>query len=340
MEKAALTPVIPEIAFYYPNPFWQNGDWVKNLLLFFDGVALLVPEFMAEQVERSDPAIVVGLREHGLLHVLKPEEMVDKRSTEELAMKLADLITSGAIDKLAGDDRSSFAELSMSRLGFSGDEGLGKMLHEELMQRGLAKTSVDGVSIPMRPMVRSLVLVLLSQILRQKGVAMGMDLVPATDMTELVKALHELLSLPQAPSAGNVVKFDLEAVGVDVGSYPIDEVLSYRKENLAEYKRYAGSVRLFVHELSGMAPEIRETAFKERGHELTEMRESLKKASRKAWKDTSAFALGIMGAAWTVRTGNPIAAALSSGALLLKGAAADKPKTGAYSYIFNAKGNF
>ncbi|HEY5989045.1 MAG TPA: hypothetical protein VIV12_22100, partial [Streptosporangiaceae bacterium] len=34
----------PEIAFYYPGPLWRSGEWVKTLLLFFDGVALLVPE--------------------------------------------------------------------------------------------------------------------------------------------------------------------------------------------------------------------------------------------------------------------------------------------------------
>ena len=24
-----------EIAFYYPNPMWDYGDWIKNLVLFF-----------------------------------------------------------------------------------------------------------------------------------------------------------------------------------------------------------------------------------------------------------------------------------------------------------------
>jgi hypothetical protein len=35
-----------EIAYYYPNPIWDQGDWVKNLILFFDGVALLVPDYL------------------------------------------------------------------------------------------------------------------------------------------------------------------------------------------------------------------------------------------------------------------------------------------------------
>jgi hypothetical protein len=31
-----------EIVFYYPNPMWRSGNWIKNLILFFDGVGLLV----------------------------------------------------------------------------------------------------------------------------------------------------------------------------------------------------------------------------------------------------------------------------------------------------------
>jgi len=43
-DSEATTP--PEIAFYYPNPMWYSGDWVKSLILFFDGIGLLVPSYM------------------------------------------------------------------------------------------------------------------------------------------------------------------------------------------------------------------------------------------------------------------------------------------------------
>ncbi len=47
---------------------WDRGDWVKNLILFFDGVALLVPEYMKDKPRILDPAIVAGLEQHNLLH--------------------------------------------------------------------------------------------------------------------------------------------------------------------------------------------------------------------------------------------------------------------------------
>ena len=44
---------------------------------FFDGVGLLVPSYMRGWPEIKDPALVAGLKEHGLLHVLEPEPVVD-----------------------------------------------------------------------------------------------------------------------------------------------------------------------------------------------------------------------------------------------------------------------
>jgi hypothetical protein len=40
--------------------------WIKNRILFFDGIALLVPSYMKERPGQLDAPIVVGLREKGL----------------------------------------------------------------------------------------------------------------------------------------------------------------------------------------------------------------------------------------------------------------------------------
>lgn len=330
---------LPEVAFYYPNPFWSNGDWIKNLILFFDGVGLLVPDYMKDRVEGSDPAIVTGLREHGLLHVFEPEKLVDKSASTRLAEAMVDIIASGALDALAKDG-SRFAELSYSRLGGYGDEGLAAMIRDELIQRGLARKSEDGKSIPMHPMIRSLVLVLLSQILREPGRALGFDLAPATDRPALVEALRELLSLPQSPSTGRVVAFDMTTVGVDVGPIPMDEVLAFRKEHLEQHRKYIRSVRLFVHQLSTMPPDGQALAFEQRQEELDDLASALRKLSRKAWKQPASFGLSMVGAGWTLATGNPIGAALAGAGALLRLGGSGKVETGAYSYLFNARSKY
>src|SRR2546426_62321 len=143
----------PEIAFYYPGIIWYWSDWIKSLLLFFDGVALLVPAYMKERPELIDPIMASPLRERGLLHILEPETLVDKSATEKLTSALTDIITSGALDHLSRE-RVQFHELSYSRLGWDGDLGLAQMILDELKARGLARESKDGVSIPMHPAVR------------------------------------------------------------------------------------------------------------------------------------------------------------------------------------------
>lgn len=329
---------VREVAYYYPNPMWRDGDWVKSLIIFFDGVALLVPEYMKEKPGMLDPAIVAGLDQQNLLHILHPESVVDASATEQLATALTDIITSGALDGLQVD--TDFHELSMSRLGYHGDSGLAEMIFEELKKRGLARNSQDGKSIPMHPMVRSLVLVLLSQILRSQGPKMNAELSPITDNPTVIGALSELLAKKVMPSTGSVISFDLQTVGVDLGSIPIDEILDFRLQHLAEHRHYCISARKFSQELSRMPDGERLAAFDLRQAELDEMAAELRKTSRKAWKKPAALALSLTGAAVSLATGHPLAAVLSLGSSVVGYSSTPTPDMGAYSYLFRASDRF
>ena len=333
------TEARPEIAFYYPNPFWFDGSWIKNLILFFDGVGLLVPDYMKEKVDEFDPAIVAGLKQHGLLHIISPETLVDRDAAARLAEAMTDVLVSGALDQLT-KEKTKFAELSYSRLGGFGDKGLAGMLHEELMRRGLAKPSEDGgTSIPMHPAARSLILVLLAQILREPGRRAGLELSPATDQVVLVDALHDLLALPKPPTASDVIAFDVNVVGVDLGPVPMGDVLDFRHEHAKEHQRYVRSAKLFAHELSLMPDRERQLAFEKRQQELDDLAAGLRKTSRKAWKRRAGFALTMVGATVTAVSGHPLAGlAMASGALLRAGGT--EPMLGGYSYLFSSSERF
>jgi hypothetical protein len=329
-----------ELAYYYPDPMWRSGDWIKNLVLFFDGIAILLPRYLRDKPARVDQAITAGLEQHGLLEIVEPEVAVDKVATAELAHAMEGVIASGALDKLKPEDGSDFAALSMSRLGFYGNESLAKEIFNALKDRKLARETEDGVSLPMHRQVRSLVLVLLSQILRPYGEKIGATLCPATDVPELVGALGELLAAQPQASPGSVIEFDIAAVSVNLGPVPIDEVLGFRQEHLAAHKLYSASVRKFANELSHMDAGEREDAFALRQAELEDMASDLRKKSRKAWRKPASFGLGLAGAAVSLASGNPVGAALSVGAGIL-GYKSEMPKaTGAYSYLFNAQRKF
>ena len=136
-----------EIAFYYPGPIWHALDWIKTLILFFDGVGILLPDYMKGKLEHEDPATVPPRLEKGLLHILDPGRIIDKKATEQLGETMGELIKSGALDKLPKDIH--YHEISYSRMGGYGDEKIARDLLEKLKKKGLAKDTKDGVSIPM-----------------------------------------------------------------------------------------------------------------------------------------------------------------------------------------------
>ena len=327
-----------EIAFYYPGPIWHGSDWIKTLILFFDGVGILLPNYMKGKLEQGDPATAIPLMDKGLLHVLEPEKIIDKKAAQQLGDTMSEMIESGAFDKLPKDTR--FHEISYSRMGGYGDEKIAQDLLKKLKSKNLAKDSEDGVSIPMHPLVRALILVLLSQILRPHGAKMGAELSPATDRPDIVQALKELLLLPDTPSAGHVVALDLETVAVDLSLTPIDEILDFRKEHFKEHRAYVRLVRQLTRELSQLPEKDREDELAARREELQEMTSSLKSASQKAWKRPASFGLGITGAFWRLVNDDYLGAVLSAGRALLGGKSEDKVNTGAYSYLFRAHSQF
>ena len=337
----------PDVAFYYPGQYWLNVNWVKNLICFFDGIGMLIPEYMEDHLRFDDYPIVSALKDHGLFRVIRPEEVVDAEATKALAKAFAEIISSGKLDYLTeatnkDTKQSNFGSLSMSRLGYSGNEDLADSIHQELKSRGLAADSSDGVSIPMHTTVRSLILVLLAQILRPKGESMGLTLSPATDQKRVVDTLGEIISSKDSssPSVGDVVSFDMAEVGIDLGPIPIDEILDFRKQNYRQHRDYIQSVRDFAHELSRIPSDEREVKFEQRQEELEDRSSILRRIYKGSWRKPTTFAIGLAGAAIAYQSGNPIAALLSSGAAIA-GAVPDKPKeVDVYSYLFSAQQRF
>src|SRR5262245_5852669 len=57
----------------------------------------------------------------------------------------------------------------------------------------------------------------------------------STVQFRIVRAMAELLELPEAPSAGHVIAFDLQSVSLDLSSMPLDEVLDFRYTAHGQY---------------------------------------------------------------------------------------------------------
>ena len=333
---------LPEVAFYYPNQYIHNLDWAKNLILFFDGIGMLIPNYMEDHSRLDDLAIITGLKEHGLFHVIEPETVVDKNATRELVSRLKDIIDSGVLDKL-NNETTAFGSISSSRLGFYGNRKLAQTLFEELKSRGLAKDTEDGgYSIPIHKTVRSLILILLAHILRPQGQKQGLDLSPATDRPKLVEALGELMSISSTsttPAVNDIIAFDTNTVGVNLRSIPIEEVLAFRKEHYSEHRNYTLCVRKFIRELSCMESKERNQAFEARQEELESIASDLRKLAHKAWQKPTSFALSSVGIVLSAE--NPLASVFAAaGALVGLAGSSNKVDTGVYSYLFSTRSRF
>jgi hypothetical protein len=164
---------------------------------------------------------------------------------------------------------------------------------DQLQERGLARPSEDGVSVPLHPAVRAFVLVALPQLLRAPAEAAGYALQPATTQPRAVRALLDALELPGLPTAGHVVAADLEQVTLDLRSVPLDEVLDFRREHGAEHRAYARDLRHFVRDLATLNSTDREEAFADRQEDLADAAEQLRRLARTSWRRPLAgFGLG------------------------------------------------
>ena len=241
---SAMTDRLPEWAFYYPNPVWSKSNWLKNLILFFDGIVLLSPEFARASPFEGDENVASRLQEDGLLQIVDLSAFVDPRGAKTVADALTDLIASGALDELAARP-TAFQALAYSQFGYMSDGGMAEIIYKELHARGIGSQGAAGL---LHPIVRSLLLVMLAQLLRPAGWKQGMYLCPATDRRELHGALTEVLGVPSVAAAAPVVSLDMQPVGVDLSAVPIDEVLAFRGEHREAYQRFTRNLRGFVHQ--------------------------------------------------------------------------------------------
>ena len=327
----------PEIAYYYPSPYWMGHDnsWVKSLLLFFDQIAILLPRYMYGRHAAADPATVLPLEESGVLRVLDPDDWIDQETAESLAEMMVDLLTGEVFDDLPKD--VPYHALSRSRMAYGADVGLADMLVEELLARDLALPVGDREYIQLHPAVRTTILVLLAQLSRPAGARKGLVVHPTTNMSEAIEDLIRTLSQKPMPSANRVIKLDLEPVSFDLSEVPLDEILDFRAEHRSAYRAYVDGLYGFMAELAEVDEfDEREQLMLGRRQEIAEAARELRR-SRFPWRreNLASFAFGIAGAAWTLGHGDLVGAVLGAGKSVADKLSGKHTKVSAYSYIFD-----
>lgn len=211
------------------------------------------------------------------------------------------------------------------------------MLVEELTTRGLARPTEDGVSVPLHPVVRSTILVLLGQLARSTGQRRGIDVHPATSDPRAARDLVATLSRQTLPSAGHVVALDLQAVTLNLDPVPLDELLDFRSRHLDAHRSYMRNLRGLLVELSMTAGANRTALLEQRRDEISAAADELGRTARRAFtKGLAAWSLGLAGAAWAAATGDPLSLALSAAGLTIGAVPGAAAPLGAYTDLFAA----
>ncbi len=334
-----------DVAYYYPNPYWgmDESGWVKSLLLFFDRVSILLPDYMYGRHHAADPVLAEPLEDQGLLEVLEPNTWVDEEMAKSLAEIVSDLLANGVFEDLP--EKQYFHELSQSQIGYGANVDLAKSLVSELQAKGLARPSEDGVSIPLHPVVRTTILVVLAQLARSAGNSQNLFVHPTTHDTRALRDLIDTLSRERMPSRGSVIAFDLEPVSFNMDLVPLDELLQFRAEHRASHRAYMRDLRGFMAELADFSlPQEREAHLLQRRQEIADAAHDLQRSTRRELKrNLPSWSFGLAGAAWSAASGDPLGtvfSALGLGSDILASQGADSNKVTAYSYLFQVGNTF
>ena len=326
----------PDVAYYYPAPYWSGREtsWVKSLLLFFDQIAILLPNYMYGRHQAADPTLVEPLEDRGLLQVLEPSAWIDEKMANQLAEIVVELLTNGVFDDLLKTE--PFHELSRSRIGYDADVKLADFLVDELRTRDLARPSEDGVSIPLHPTVRTTILVILGQLSRVAGIERGLAIHPTTDNSMIIDDLIATLSRKSMPSHNKVVTIGGEPVIPRLDSVPLDDLLQFRIEHQDTHKAYMRDLQRFMIELASIdVPEDRETLLLERSREITDAAHNLQQSTSKAFKSLVSCTFTVAGGAWATFTGDLFGLALSGAGMLFDKLFRERDTVTAYSYLFD-----
>lgn len=301
--------VKPEFAYLFPEPLALSGDFLKSTILLFDGATLLVPAYMADAPLHVNTEVTQPLHDQGLLTFMTPEEVVGPDAANALGDAVLQLLEADAFSGLP--EAAINANLSLSRLGFSGDREIAHLVLSALQERGLAGKVEDGVSVPMHGVVRSTVLVLLSQLLSKQESNGPTEYLPVTDRLPLHELLASLLGLPLVPTVGSVYASDLTTIQLDLSQIPIDELLDFRSQHGEEYRRYRRDLHAAARGLRDLPTDEQAKAMKDRSEELRDQMQHLDSLPEISWRTAASLSLGLVGAAVALSAGQPISALLS-----------------------------
>jgi hypothetical protein len=317
----------------YPSGWiWPTDDFdfMKCLIPFFDGLAIFMPEELAEQVIDSDPYLARPLFELGYLRNIDPDISLDK----DLSNRILEMVKRFVEDEHfpAVGARLRRTTRSAAHFGFLANPQEVLDFLKDMEHMGLASAiSKDGTFAAQSDVCKAIVENCFSA-LSQKLQSSGIELVPVKQGTDSGYGLWRSAREYYTPG---IIELDLQEVGVDLRAVPLDEILDFSSRYRMQYQSYLRGIREMMRALRNAHDKSEiESIKRDRLEAIEDQRAFLKRASRSEFRRQSlSLLVGIAGSAWTLRTGDAVAAALAAAATAV-GLAPSSQQPSAYSYLF------
>lgn len=331
----------PHLAYYTDGIAWSSSEWAKSMLLFFDGIAILVPAQEDAAFQRSDESVIAGMTDAGCLRVLRPDELVDEATAAGVMSAV-----SAAVERedWRGSEVAGVLDLLyLDKMGYRVSREPFELMAQQLKDRKLASDWEHGASMAVDRRVCLLTLSVIAAQSRRRGEALGLRLTPTTDGLKWGRRQREFASHPTMDACARILLADADQLNIDVGAVPIDELVGFRRNNASVLDRYRLSVAKFARDIQGLDPEDQRLAVIQRTAELADARHDIERVGRDFWLTTGRVSLAIGGIAWTCFSGDPTGAILGVGELAFEGAAAlGAANAGGtdFSYVISAARTF
>lgn len=307
------------------------------MLLLFDGIAVLLPEQEREWFCRQDEALIAGLKEHGALRCIRPEDAVDRQACHEIVIQTLNLLSSKEVQQLPRDDPSM--EFYISKFGHAIDPDLIQDLLGELRNHNLARSLFSPHSVAMHPALGVLILSEVGRHVIRYAQSQGIDVFPSTDKPELHDFIRRAGGSVSLSHTTKIVATDMQAAGISLGSVPIDEIVSFRREHQDLLNRYRLGITEAAHDFEVGGHRLEDTLLRERRERLEASKASIDGYFRAWLKDKARVGIGLLGAVVNLAAGNPIGAGLSV-AGTMAGTSPTPPVINRMSYIISAGQRF
>lgn len=331
-------------ALFYDAPLSTPQDLglLKSMLLYFDDIAVFSTPGYRSVPPTIDPYLAAPLAERGLLQFVDPRIVMPSQSEFVIGATLQRVATQHAEHWLAAAVAGDW-DLDVPRLQgrLSGPLAIGT---GQVSASGEAGTldlfkflAQDGWLLPeesteewlLIPGSTSVANSILAQAVRTIAGQQGQVIEPVATRRDEARVFTAILDgAVEGVSASDVVMSGLSAVALDLSRVGLDDILDFRSRHGSELRSHV----LALYALLALAPTSPDVG--DRKAALADEANRLRELQRRRWPNVGAtVSLGIVGAAWTLGSGDLLGALIggpTAGAHVL----ADRPiPVSAYTYV-------